>query len=208
MDEIRHLEQAAKDLQRQENADKLFTATVNENHNIIICLDEARNNLSFRPSEELKRQIKNMFVVLHECTSTGLVQESKIKTLSSTIKALKDLINGEWKIFYAGIADGRISKLTTVQSITPDKNKTRFVLTKIKNGAKLNFGDNGNLKLFADGIEEADTILESLELTDEILSFLDKVSEGCATIMDLTEAVEKWIRDEKLAEKFLVRFDS
>jgi len=208
MDELKQLEQAARDSQKQENADKLFTAAVNDNHNIVISLNEARNYLSFKPSEELKRQIKNMFAALQECISAGLVQESKAKALSSTIKALKDSINEEWKTFYAGIADGRIIKLTTVQSITPDKNKTRFVLTKIKNGAKLDFGDNGNLKLFAAGIKEADTILESLELTDEILSFLDKVSEGCATIMDLTEAVEKWIKDEKLATKFLLRFDS
>ena len=62
--------------------------------------------------------------------------------------------------------------------------------------------------MFAAGIKEADDILESLELTDEILRFLDKVSEGRATIMDLTEAVEIWIREEKLAAKFQVRFES
>ena len=208
MDELKQLEQAARDSQKQENADKLFTAAVNDNHNIVISLNEARNYLSFKPSEELKRQIKNMFAALQECISAGLVQESKAKALSSTIKALKDSINEEWKTFYAGIADGRIIKLTTVQSITPDKTKTGYVLTKIKNGAKLHYGDDGNLRLFAAGIKEADDILESLELTDEILRFLDKVSEGRATIMDLTEAVEIWIREEQLSMKFSICFEA
>ena len=208
MNEIRQLEQTAMDLQKQENADKLYTAAVNENHNIIISLDDANNNLSFKPSERLRMQIKTVIVALQECISTGLVQESKVKQLSSSIKVLKESINEEWKAFYSEIADGRIKKLTTVQSITPDKNKTGLVLTRIRNGAKLNYGDNGNLRLFASGVKDADSILESLELTDEILSFLDKVSEGRATIIDLTEDVEKWVREEKLASKFQVRFDS
>ena len=57
MDELRQLEQAARDSQKQENADKLFTAAVNDNHSIIISLNEARNYLSFKPSEKLTRQI-------------------------------------------------------------------------------------------------------------------------------------------------------
>ena len=208
MKEIQQLEQASKDYQKQENIDKLYTLAVSENHNIIASLDEAHKRLYFSPSSGLLNQINNMFAILHGCISTGLVQENNAKVLSTTIKALKESINEEWKIFYESIAEKRISKLTTVKSITPDKTKTGYVITKIKNGAKVNYSNSDNLRLFAEGIKEADNILDSLELTDEILNFLDKVSIGRATIMDLTNEVEKWIHDENLTNKFLVRFES
>lgn len=208
MKEIQQMEQAAKDSQMQDKADKLYSSVVYENHKIIVCLDAAREYLRFSPSDDLIGQIKNLFAAFPDCISAGLVQEHKVKILLSTIKALKDSINEEWKAFYERIAGKRISKLTTVQSITPDKTKTKYAITKIKNGSVLNYDDNGNMRLFSDGIKEADAILESLELTDEILSFLDKVFEGRATILDLTEAVEKWIHDEGLITKFYVRFES
>ena len=208
MNEMQQLEQAAKDSQKQDNVDRLFAAAVNENHNIVVSISEAQKKLAFSPSEELRRQIRKMLLVLFECIGTGLVHEDKAKGLSSSIKKLKDSINDEWKSFYGELADRRTSKLTTVQSITPDKIKTGLVITKIKNGATLNYGDNGNLRLFAEGIKEADVILERLGLTDEILDFLDKVSEGRATILDFTETIKKWIIDENLSTKFMIHFDS
>ncbi len=207
MKEIQQLEQAAKDSQMQDKADKLYSSVVYENHKVIICLDEARKYLQFAPSDALIEQIENLFAIFPDCISTGLVQEHKAKILSSTIKALKDSINEEWKAFYERITGKRIRKLTVVQSITPDKTKTKYAIAKIKSGSILNYDDNGNLRLFADGIKEADAILESLELTDEILGFLDKVFERKATILDLTEAVGDWIYDEGLMTKFYVRFE-
>ena len=147
-----------------------------------------------------------MLSVLHSCIDTGLVQENQAKGLSSSIKAIKDTISGEWKIFYGEIADKRIRTLNTVQSITPDRIKTGYVINKIKNGSTIDYGDSRNLKMLSDGIKEADAILESLELTDEILQFLDKVSAGRATLLDYTDSVKKWISEENLNMKFSIRF--
>lgn len=208
MNELQQLEQASKDAQKQDKIDKLYSAAVYENHSVINSLNDAREHLSFLPSSDLKRQIRDLLTVLHDCINTGLVQETKTKSLSTTIKTIKDSISVEWKPFYEELADKRVSTLTTVQSITPDKTKTGYAITKIRNGATINYSDNRNLRLFAEGIREADIILESLELTDEILRFLDKVGEGNATILDLTEPVEKWIYGENLTKKFSIRFES
>ena len=124
MKEIQQLEQASKDSKKQDNIDKLYSLAVFENHRIINSLDEARRHLKFSPSSDLVKQIKRMLSVLHSCIDTGLVQENQAKGLSSSIKAIKDTISGEWKIFYGEIADKRIRTLNTVQSITPDRIKT------------------------------------------------------------------------------------
>lgn len=206
MKEIQQLEQASKDSKRQDNIDKLYSLAVFENHRIINSLDEARRHLKFSPSSDLVKQIKRMLSVLHSCIDTGLVQENQAKGLSSSIKEIKDSISGEWKIFYGEIADKRISTLTTVQSITPDRTKTGYVINRIRNGSTIDYGDSRNLKMLSDGIKEADAILESLELTDEILQFLDKVSAGRATLLDYTDSVKKWISEENLNMKFSIRF--
>lgn len=206
MKEIQQLEQASKDSKKQDNIDKLYSLAVFENHRIINSLDEARRHLKFSPSSDLVKQIKRMLSVLHSCIDTGLVQENQAKGLSSSIKAIKDTISGEWKIFYGEIADKRIRTLNTVQSITPDRIKTGYVINKIKNGSTIDYGDSRNLKMLSDGIKEADAILESLELTDEILCFLDKVGEERATLLDLTDSVKEWIYGEKLVMKFTILF--
>lgn len=56
-------------------------------------------------------------------------------------------------------------------------------------------------------MNEAEELLNELGLDEDspILEFLKLVSEGKATILNLTEDILKWIRDESLVGKMQIR---
>jgi len=57
-------------------------------------------------------------------------------------------------------------------------------------------------------MDEASRILNEIDLDEAspILAFLKLVSEGNATILDLTDEILAWIKKEKLADKMFINF--
>ena len=94
-----------------------------------------------------------------------------------------------------------------VKGIIPDENKAIYATNKIKKAASWNTTID-NYNYLKQGIAEADKILEDLDLDEdsEILAFLKLVSEGKATILNLTDEILAWIKTENLADKMFINF--
>ena len=88
-----------------------------------------------------------------------------------------------------------------------DENKAIYATNKIKKAASWNTSID-NYNYLKQGIAEADKILEDLDLDEdsEILAFLKLVSEGKATILNLTDEILNWIKTENLADKLYINF--
>lgn len=206
MDEIRMLEQMSNDSQKQEKADRMYTTVVADNHKIVMGIEERRKYVCFVPSVELKSEMLTMLANSREAVKMGLFQEARTQFLQNNLKNVKDIAAAEWGMFYARISDKRIRTLMTVKGITPNREKTGYVIAKLKNGAAINYDDNDKVRRLAEGIIEADQIIKELRLNDEVMSFLDKVSERSATIFDLTDSLSAWITKEGLSGKFMIGF--
>ena len=89
----------------------------------------------------------------------------------------------------------------------PDENKAIYATNKIKKAASWNTTID-NYNYLKQGIAEADKILEDLDLDEdsEILAFLKLVSEGKATLLNLTDEILAWIKTENLADKMFINF--
>ena len=74
----------------------------------------------------------------------------------------------------------------------------------------ISYENDNKIRQLAEGLSEADNILKELGLDteNEIMAFLDKVSDGQATILDITDPVKEWIGENNLGSKFLIRFGS
>ena len=206
MDELRRLEQASKDSQKQDKTDTRYAEMVEENHKVVVSIEERRKYVRFIPSSELKEEMIRTVTNSREAVNTGLIQEIKIRELQNDTKYVKERFLSEWKVFFKGLSEKRINTLTTVKGITPDRDKTGYAINKIKNAAVINYNDIDKVRLLAAGVLEADQILEGLGLNDEIMNFLDKVSEGNATLLDLSDNLVKWINSENLSDKFTIAF--
>ena len=96
--------------------------------------------------------------------------------------------------------------LQNVKGVAPDQSRINIAINKIIKGANWNFNDN-MLDLMQVGIKESDEIIQSLGLTsDEVIEFLNKVSVGKATVMDLTPTVLSWIKEKDLSGKLVIAF--
>ena len=117
------------------------------------------------------------------------------------------VIGKEWKEYYLNATANILSLLDIVKGIIPDEKKAIYAMNKIRKASSWNTSID-NYNYLKQGIEEADKILEDLDLEKDsvILAFLKLVSEGKATILNLTDEILAWIKAENLADKLYINF--
>lgn len=206
MQVIRQLEQASKNFLKQEKADAAFASLVTENDKLVHGVEDRLKYVGYKPSAEVKGRILQALIDSLDSTKSGIFPDNRGRSLQNGIKKAKEVFAADWGEFYSKLSEKRISTLTTVKGITPNKEKTVYAIVKIKNGAAINYENSDNVRLLAVGMEEADQILEALGLNDEITEFLGKVAEKKATIADLSTNLLDWIIKEKLMGRFMISF--
>ena len=206
MQVIRQLEQASKDFHKQERADASFRASVEENDKLVRGIEDRRKYVDYEPSTEVKGKILQILNDSLDSIKSGIFPENKGRSLQIGTKNAKELFVDDWGKFYSTLSDKRIGTLMTVKGITPNREKTKYTILKIKSGSVINYENTDNVRVLALGIKEADQILDGLGLNDEILGFLGKVAENRATMADLSVNLLDWITNENLMERFKIGF--
>ena len=96
----------------------------------------------------------------------------------------------------------------TIKGIAPEKEKADYASNKIKLGASWDFKQD-NLDKMEKGLQEAETIIDSLGLGEdggEILDFLKKVASGKASVHDLTPDILTWLMEKNMTTRLAVSF--
>ena len=167
----------------------------------------AVENSDFRPSANVISALKSFLGVCEKVVQTGVANNATTQYISFESKKLYTVIGQEWSEFYLKATANILSLLDTVKGIIPDENKAIYATNKIKKASSWNVTID-NYNYLKQGIAEADKILEDLDLDEdsEILAFLKLVSEGKATILNLTDEILAWIKAENLADKMFINF--
>lgn len=197
----------------RKNADEIDMADYNFKQlilNLKQMVDEvnlAVENSDFRPSANVISALKSFLGVCEKVVQTGVANNATTQYISFESKKLYTVIGQEWSEFYLKATANILSLLDTVKGIIPDENKAIYATNKIKKASSWNVTID-NYNYLKQGIAEADKILEDLDLDEdsEILAFLKLVSEGKATILNLTDEILAWIKAENLADKMFINF--
>lgn len=206
MNEIGVLEQNAYDFQKQEQNDRIFKETVAETLKVIMSIQKAYSEMSFRISAQQKQKLLDLLEMCAGALEGGRIQETTATVVQKELKFIKKEIIEEWAVKYRHITYHKTNMLQNVKGVAPDQSRINIAINKIIKGANWNFNDN-MLDLMQVGIKESDEIIQSLGLTsDEVIEFLNKVSVGKATVMDLTPAVLSWIKEKDLSGKLVIAF--
>lgn len=205
MKEIKDLEKAASDTEKQQKIDTTFSVCVNEICSVVDATESCRNIYPFKPSIEQREKIKVFLQDCEKAIQKGVVQEAASKSIQLDAKKIRTAILQEWTAYYSSLTGQKISMLQTVKGITPDKNKTEYAIGKIQKGASWNY-DQQNILTMKKGMDEAARIVNELGLDDTILAFLKKVADGDATVYDLSTYVLSWLQNEKLQTKIKLVF--
>ena len=137
--------------------------------------------------------------------------ESTIYVQSDNKKVNANLTK-EWKSYHQKKTAGSISKLNTLGNLASDLESVSKIRTNIANGSEWNGlslsddGVNSRLTLLKKSIDDVDQLEESLNLSDEIRSFIVSVTNRKAKVSDVTDNIIRWIKEEHLENKFVINF--
>ena len=207
MKTVHEMETASADTKKQAMADYNFKQLILNLKQMVDEVNLAVENSDFRPSANVISALKSFLGVCEKVVQTGVANNATTQYISFESKKLYTVIGQEWSEFYLKATANILSLLDTVKGIIPDENKAIYATNKIKKASSWNVTID-NYNYLKQGIAEADKILEDLDLDEdsEILAFLKLVSEGKATILNLTDEILAWIKAENLADKMFINF--
>lgn len=207
MKTVQEMETASADIKKQAIADYNFKQLILSLKQTIDEVNLAVENSEFRPSANVVSALKSFLGACDRIVQAGAASNTTTQYISFESKKLYAVIGQEWVEYYKKATANILSLLDTVKVIIQDENKAIYAANKIKKAATWNTTID-NYNYLKQGIAEADKILENLALDkdSEILAFIKLVSEGNATIMDLTDEILAWIKTENLANKMFINF--
>lgn len=207
MKTVRQMETASADTKKQAMADYNFKQLIFSLKQMIDEVNLAVENSEFRPSVNVISALKSFLGSCDKVVQVGAANDAKTRYITDESKKLYAVIGKEWKEYYLNATANILSLLDIVKGIIPDEKKAIYAMNKIRKASSWNTSID-NYNYLKQGIEEADKILEDLDLEEDsvILAFLKLVSEGKATILNLTDEILAWIKAENLADKLYINF--
>lgn len=207
MKTVHELETASVDNKKQATADYNFKQLIVSLQQMVNELKLAVDNSEFVPSANVLSGFKSFLTSCDKVVQAGAANNATTQFVSSESKKLYAVMGQEWREYYTKSTSNILGLIETVKGILPNENKATYATNKIKKAATWNTSVE-NLNYLKQGIQEANQILTEIDLDENspILTFLKLVSEGNATILDLTDDILAWIKKENLAEKLFINF--
>lgn len=164
-------------------------------------LNYAKNDLSFSTSFELSMKIHKIIVNTQNCVHNGLIYEDQLDECKNELKQITKEIEAEWMIHF------KLNYSKVIGTLNAVINTNRIVIQKcideIQEGRP--WKDLNSLKTMQKGLLSAESIIDNLDLSNEIIGFLQKIKFGTATVADLNPRILEWIEKENLQNKIGLR---
>lgn len=205
MKTVHELETASADTKKQATADYNFKQLIASLQQMVNEIKLAVDNSEFMPSANVVSGFKSFLASCDKVVQAGAANNATTQYVSSESKKLYAVMGQEWSEYYTKSTSNILGLIETVKGILPDENKATYATNKIKKAATWNTSIE-NFSYLKQGLQEANDILSEIDLDEKspILAFLKLVSEGNATIADLTDEILEWIKRENLAKKLYI----
>ena len=201
--ELHRLEDIKKNQDQQNVADSKFRTIVEQTKLFSDAVHYAIEHLDFIIPESLTADIRNMLVQLDVISTEEYADKEAVSKAESSFKALQSSIKKEWSKHYSAYTATTCNTLRVISGINSEAVKD--CLANIK-AAEIWVADVSVLTKMKDAMDSAATLLRSLNMDQEIVSFLTKMTSGSATIIDLNGKVLGWIKSEGLDRKIKLSF--
>jgi len=207
MKTVKEMETASVDTKKQADANYDFKQIVQDLQTTTLALKATIDNSEFKPSMLVLNALKSYLATCDKVVNDGAASSSTNTFIRTESKKVVASLAGEWSDYYQRSTANVISLLETVKVIIPDSNKATYAINKIRKASNWNTSPDMYI-LMKQGIDDADIILKSLDLDEdsEVMAFLKLVSEGSATVQNLTEEVLAWLRKEGIENKLSISF--
>ncbi|QUF82105.1 hypothetical protein [Clostridium butyricum] len=206
MQDMVELEKNKRDIQRQNALDSSFKSMVADNNYNLRIISSAFDNIQFEISEEAKSIEKTILNIIRKVLKDNSIDAYTINNLKTQNRKFNELLEDEWKKFYNNKTTRILNLLDAIRGIAQDKDKVKYASNKIKECANWAVV-NKKLNSLCMGIKEANEIIEALDIDNNIIEFLKKVSSEEATLLDIDEKIIFWINKNELQGKIFISFN-
>ena len=201
MNTVRALETASADTKKQSEANYKFKQLVVSVKQTIVEIQTAVENSKFRPSTEVMSGLNGIIKNCEQVVKVGAANAATTGFIEGERKRVYDAVGQDWLDYYQGATAHIISLLEIVKGILPNEDRVKYATNKMRRAAS--WGKTAdNYRFLNEGLADAEKILKDLDLDEDsdILAFLKLVSEGKATIRNLTDEILAWIKAENLED--------
>ena len=201
--DLHRLEDIKKNQNQQNATDSKFRTVVEQTKLFSDAVHYTTEHLGFIVPESLATDIRNMLTQLEVISSEEYADKEAVLKAEGSFKILQNSIKKEWSKHYSAYTATTCNTLRVISGINSEVVKD--CMANIK-AAEIWTTDISMLTKMKDAIESAATLIQSLNMDQEIVSFLTKMASGSATIVDLNGKVLEWIKSEGLERKIKVSF--
>lgn len=200
---LHHLQDVKKNQDQQNVTDSKFRTLVEQTKLFSEAVHYTTEQLDFKVSESLAADIRSMLMQLNVISSEEYADKEAVLKAESSFKELQSSIKKEWSKHYSAYTATTWNTLRVISGINSEMVKD--CMDNIKT-AEIWTTDVSALTKMKNAMENAAILIQSLNMDQEIVSFLTKMTSGSATIVDLNEKVLGWIKSESLECKIKLSF--
>nr|WP_294485122.1 hypothetical protein [uncultured Anaerosporobacter sp.] len=163
----------------------------------LVCKKYEHVSFSEKTKEDLQKLINYSKSTFDQKT---VINPAKYQ---DSVKKLNERIKTEWKLQTDELLSGIKEELGILKLVSNEKQDIQKILICLNNFS--NWPDDEIIAAqYENANQKAKDILSRMEFDDEIASFLKKVKNKEASLLDLTDPIIEWIRREELSGNIML----
>ena len=203
MKDLRRLEVLRDNRALQEATDARYRTLIVQVQVFSNALKYASDNLSFVSSDSLQSDVFDLLESLKAITQSGFANKDGVAKAENDFKTIQYNIKKEWTKHYLVYTASTVNTLRVIRGIACEKVETCISDIKAAENWSIDIVVLTKLKT---AMTSADALIKSLDMDQEIVGFLTKMTSGRATLLDLNDKVLSWIKRESLEGKIKLSF--
>lgn len=131
-----------------------------------------------------------------------------IRNLIEQLEKHERKLRNEWSQYVSEISHGTIKTLNSIQVLYDDPEKIKRVVTKIEGFKESLPFNTEKITELENALGDAQKIVAQLDAEEEVQRFLELVTQGRATLSDVTPKIMAWVNKHNFSDKLKLSFSN
>ena len=190
--------------EKKKNTNKETKRIVNQLSGLIDALYDANQILDFTVDEKMLDELFKTNRDLLDTINTTQIDENVVINCRNSINSITKEIKEQWQFFYSKKTTDMLKTLRFLKNF----NKQNIGALEQQFAEAKNWTGNKEIVLLLkESMEQANDIIDNLNMNETVTDFFKKMNNGTATLVDLNEEVLAWIDEKNVKYKIKLKFE-
>lgn len=203
INDFRKKKQESLNAAKQKRIDDSFHDLVNKSNKLINLLNLCHEELGFKIDNEVLNSYENFLNNIVGILPDSNIDNQEVLNMNMKLSEIETNYKNLWPAYYKNITNNLLATLEIIKSTNP--NQIRNIINEIEKAKTYPLEKNIIIK-FSSELKNAESVINSLDLDDDVVNFLKKVNSGRANLLDLNDKIIDWLKKENLQGKIKLSF--